>query len=293
MVYLSQPNLTFKDEIWQAHYDIAKCCKTNGEYDKAVEWIKKSIVVDDTRSESYCLLGDIYFQRQEYDIAVACYSSAIREIPSHVILFLSPYFYSQYPKDQLVLCYYYLGDFDNADMVCKDLINSNNGRDNRILNNLSWITKKTSATIFMTLGLTPEPVYGGMINDVGVGGVETTYLELSEELAKQGKNVLLFCTTDKPHIYKGVYYIPYTAINEYWNLNPDVIITSRWFDPFYVESKSKKIIWFQDAFFGIPSDKPDLFSKADSIICSSLWHRNYILERLGRSIKPNKLKILQ
>jgi len=292
MSYLQQPNLTFRDEIWQAHYDIAKCCKVDGEYDKALEWLKKSLTVDDRRSESYCLMGDLFFQRQEYDNAIVCYQSAIRAIPGDVILFLSVPHYSQYPKDQLVLCYYFAGQFNAAQDICKDLIAQTAGRNDRILNNLWWVTRKSATTIFMTLGLTPEPIYGGMINDIGVGGVETTYLELSEELAREGKNVFLFCTTKKAHIYKGVYYIPYEQIDEYWSLNPDIIITSRWFDPFYVESKSKKIIWFQDAFFGVPNDKPDLFSKADFIVCSSLWHRNYICERLGRSIKPEKLKII-
>jgi len=290
--YLNLPSLSFTDEVWQAHYDIACCYKINGEYDKAIKWLMKAIDVDEDRSEAYCLLGDLYFQRQEYNEAISWYKKAIRDIPQDVTLFLSPIYYSIYPKDQLVLCYYFSNNFDKAGEVCKDLISQLNGRDDRILNNLWWITKKNQSTIFMTLGNTPEPIYGGMINDTGVGGVETTYLELSEELTKSGKNVFLFCNTNEPHIYKGVYYIPFTQIDDYWKLNPDIIITSRWFDPFYVESSAKKIIWFQDAFFGLPEGKPDLFSKADLVICSSSWHKNYICERLGRSIKPEKLKVV-
>lgn len=290
--YLNLPDLTFRDEIWQAHYDISQCYKVLGEYEKASSWAIKAITVDNRRSEAFCLIGDLHFQRQEYDKAIICYQQAIHDIPNDVILFLSPTFYSHYPKDQLILCHYYSGEFDDADYVCKYLINETNGREDRIINNLWWITKKVKATIFMTLGYTPEPVYGGMINDVGVGGVETTYLELSEELARTGKNVFLFCNTSEAHIYKGVYYVPWEQINEYYKLDPDVIITSRWFDPFYEDTKAKKIIWFQDAFFGVPDDKPDLFSKADKVICSSEWHKNYICERLGRSISPNKLQVI-
>jgi glycosyltransferase involved in cell wall biosynthesis len=290
--YLSLPALSFMDEIWQAHYDIAQCYKSNGEYNKAIQWLQKAINVDESRSEAYCLLGDLYFQRQEYSEAIKHYQKAIHDIPLHVGLFLSPTYYSSYPNDQLILCYYFTGEFDQASNICKELIRQVNGRDNRILNNLWWITKKTNFTIFMTLGVTPEPIYGGMINDMGVGGVETTYLELSEELAKAGKNVFLFCNTTEPHIYKGVYYIPFTQINDYWKINPDIIITSRWFDPFYIENTAKKIIWFQDAFFGIPEGKPDLFTLADLVVCSSQWHKDYICERLGRAIKPEKLKII-
>jgi len=156
---------------------------------------------------------------------------------------------------------------------------------------MAWLRGKVSLTIFMTLGHTPEPVYGGMIDKIGVGGVETTYIELSAELAKLGHNVFLFCECEKEHKYKEVYYVPYQSLPDYICFNPDVIITSRWFDALYHEERSKKIIWLQDAHFADP-DRPDAFQKANAVICSSPWHRGYIAERFGHGIDAEKIKII-
>jgi glycosyltransferase involved in cell wall biosynthesis/lipopolysaccharide biosynthesis regulator YciM len=290
--YLSQPNISFKDEIWQTHYDLAACYKINGEYNKAIEWLNKSKLIDDRRSETDCLLGDIYFQQQDYKLAEFSYKQAIREIPKDVTLFLNPYFYGKYPKDQLMLCYYYLKQFDQSFNINKELIEEIKGRDNRILNNHFWILRNKKQNIFLTLGVTPEEIYGGLIDKQGVGGVETTYLELSKELANSGMNVFLFGFIKEPHIYENVYYIPYQDINDYWGLKPDVIISSRWFEPFYHEDYSKKIIWYQDAFFGLPNDYQEIFKKTSLIVCSSLWHKHYILERLCRLISKENLKII-
>lgn len=292
MKYLQLPHNGFKDERWQACYDIAACYKSNGEYNHAREWLRKARGIDSRRAEADCLLGDIAFREQDYETAIDKYRMAIHGIPDDVILFLHPQAYSSYPIDQLVLCHYYLGQFDQASAMCRMLVSNTGGRDQRILNNMWWCHSKERSVTFMTLGQTPEPIYGGMIENTGVGGVETTYLELSEELAAMGQDVFLFCTTDKAHIHKGVYYIPWQEIDAYWGLQPDIIISSRWFDPFYVEDKSKKIIWFQDAFFGLPDNHPDLFNRAHAVICSSPWHRDYICERLERGIAPDKLRVI-
>jgi len=292
--YLDIPENYFKDERWQAYYDGALCWKELGEYNKAFVWLDCAIQIDDRRAEAYNLKGLLYYNLQEYDKAIEWYEKAIRPIPEDVVLFLNPYEYELLPKDQLVLLYYKTKQFDKAEQICKEIVEKQTQEkqlDQRILNNLWWCRTKTRMKIFMTLGLTPEPIWGGIIDQQGVHGVETTYLEMSEEFVKQGHDVFLFCTTEREHIYKGVYYIPYQKINEYWNLQPDIIITSRWFDVLYKESLSKKIIWLQDAYFA-PPEQPDAFDRADLIVCSSEWHRQYIAQRYGEQIKAEKIRII-
>jgi SAM-dependent methyltransferase/glycosyltransferase involved in cell wall biosynthesis len=290
--YLDFPNNTYKDEIWQAHYDIACCYKSQGEYVQAVEWLNEAKAVDERRSEVDCLLGDIAMQQQNYIVAAKHYENAIRPLPRDVVLFMNPQMYKNYPMDQLVLCKYYQKDFSQSLEIVKSLVNETNGRDSRILNNMWWCYKEACPTVFMTLGRTPEPIYGGMLNDVGVGGVETTYIELSSELVKLGMNVFLFGNMNESHVYNGVYYVPFSELDEYISLNPDVVITSRWFEPFRKIKDAIKIIWFQDAFFGVPNDFPDLFTVADGVVCSSSWHSNYIMERLGRRLSVDKLSVV-
>jgi len=287
--YLDLPNNLFRDERWQAYFDGACCWKELGEYEKAKVWLECSLQIDNRRAESYNLLGLLMFNRQDYEKAIEYYTQAIRPIPEDVLLFLNPIEYDKYPKDQLVICYYNLKQYDKAEEINKQLITF--PYDQRLLNNLWWCRTKTQMKIFMALGNTPEPIYGGMIEKEGVHGVETTYLEMSEEFVKKGHDVFLFCKTEKAHIYNGVYFVPYQEIEEYFVLAPDVLITSRWFDVLYYENTSQKIIWLQDSYFA-PPERPDAFSRADLVVCSSAWHRDFIAEKYGEQINANKIRII-
>lgn len=286
--YLSiQPNW-FKDEKFDAAFNIAKCYKEEGDYEAATKWAKEALQIDNRRSEAYCFLGDLVFNKQNWKQAALFYEQALRPIPEDVGLFLNPYCYKTYPKDQLTICYYNMKEFKKAENINEslrqDLLPS---IDQRILNNLWWCRKFTHMKIFMCLGLTPEPLYGGMIKEVGVHGVETTYIELSAEFYKLGHEVFLFCSTDKEHVYEGVHYIPYEKINDYLSIEPDIIIASRWYDSFYLEANAKKILWLQDAYYADPQGRK-VFTDCHLYICSSPWHRDYTYQRFGHEINPKK-----
>jgi len=286
--YLSLPDNNYRDERWQACYDIAKAYKSTGDYEQAIDYCNQAITIDTRRAEVYCLLGDVFFSLQNYDKAAAQYITASSlPIPNDVVLFLSKKTYNEYPKDQLFMCYYKMKQYDKAKSVLEEIA----GTDHRLLNNLWWCRKETKQKIFMTLGVTPEPIWGGILDTQGVHGVETTYIEMAKEFSDIGHTVFLFCNTSQEHVYDGVYYIPYQNLNNYICLEPDVIITSRWFDAMYLESKSKKIVWLQDAHFADPNH-PDAFDKADAIVCSSLWHRCYIAQRFGEVVNSKKLHII-
>lgn len=296
--YLSQPTIFFRDEIWQSWYDIACCLKERGEYDQAFEALAGAKKVDPRRAEAYNLEGLMYYNRQDWELAIGCYKKALSlDFPEDVVLFINPREYKEVPADNISICYNALKQFGAGEKHC---IIANEGNvhfhNQRLLNNLWWFRVKTHMKIFLALGITPEKVYGGMIDKVGVGGVETTYIELAKDLSRMGHTVFLFCNCDDDHIYNGVYYIPYQKMETYTgfigeNIHPDVIITSRWFDSLYFENESIKIIWFQDAYFAEPN-RPDVFSKANGIVCSSKWHRNYIAERYSHGIKAEKIRII-
>ena len=290
--YLSLPNISFRDEIWQAWYDIAGAWKEEGEYDKAMEACDGAIAVDGRRAEPYNLKGAMYYNLQEWDKAIQCYEKAgSLPFPDDVVLFIDPREYSVVPYDNLAVCYDKIKKYDKA-QICLEKINGVLGvKDPRIVSNLEWVHRKVHMTVFLTLGFTPEPVYGGMLDEIGVGGVETTYIELANEMTKQGHTVFVFSQCNVPHKYDGVFYIPYTQVNEYLGLKPDIMITSRWFDSLYLEEGSKKIIWFQDAYFAEPT-MAGVFNRADAIVCSSPWHRQYIAHRYGHGIDAKKISII-
>lgn len=282
----------FRDEKWDAQYNIAKCWKAQGEYSKALVACENAEKIDSRRAEIYVFMGQILYELQEYEKAIECFEKAISmDIPEDVVLFLNPKEYFDIPADYLVLLYYKTKQYRKAEEIAEKLHYSKKNPDKRLLSNLNILRKETTKNIFFCLGNTPEGVYGGMIDDKGVGGVETTYLELPVEMTKLGHNVFVFCKCNDEHVYEHTYFIPYEKIEEYKHLNPDIIITSRWFEPLYMFPEAKKIIWAQDAHFSDPV-YPDAYDIMDKLVCSSLWHRHYIAERFGERIPKEKIQII-
>lgn len=287
--YLAVKNNNFIDERWQASYDIALLYKGLGEFDKMFEYCNLCEEIDNRRCEHINLMGRIHFDRHDYFEAIRLYEkSAARKIPQDVKLFLNPIEYTLNGKDQLVLSYYKNKQYDKAESVCVELSHTQKDWDRRILNNLWWCRARTNMNIFLTLGNTPEPIWGGILETQGVHGVETTYIELAKGLQKLGHNVFLFCNTEKFHVYDGVNYIPFKDYWDYIYLNPDVVITSRCFDIFSL-IKGKKILWLQDA---SPIERDYDFSKVDEVIVSSKWHADYLTTLVGERMPKGKLKII-
>jgi len=283
----------FKDERWQATIDIAINYLALGEYDLAIKWANKAIEVDCRRAESLNLLGSIAFKLENWEEAIGYYKQTLAlEIPEDVVLFFNRRAYKEIPLDMLSLIYSYTKEYRKGLEATKKLIEFNNTPDIRILENLNWYLNSNSMTIFMTLGKTPEPVYGGIIEEKGVGGVETTYVELGRTLTELGHNVYIFSECEEEHVYDGVNYLPFKDIVEV-DILPDVIISSRWFDSFFVEKfkDATKILWFQDAYFAEPREHT--FDLVNGIVCSSRWHYHYIKERYQRGVPKNKLNIIQ
>jgi glycosyltransferase involved in cell wall biosynthesis len=132
------------------------------------------------------------------------------------------------------------------------------------------------------------------LNEKGAGGLETAYIQLAEAFAKKKCTVFVFAKCEQSHVYNNVYWIPFQEFEVYCQqLVPDFLITSRWFDAMYQENlmTTKKIVWLHDAHFADPN-KPDAFTIADQVVCSSAWHRDYIAERYGEGILASKIKII-
>jgi glycosyltransferase involved in cell wall biosynthesis len=285
-------NTTFQDERWQAAHDIAICWKSQGEYDRALEACKVSKEIDPRRAETFVLAGQIQFDLQDYENSRIAFEHARSlPIPTDVMLFLNPLTHFEIPTDFLVLLADKQHDYRHGREMVESMIERLVVPDQRLVNNLTWLRKMESQLIFFTLGNTPEPVYGGMIEDKGVGGVETTYLELPIELAKLGHTVIVFCKCKEEQKYEDVYFVPFEKINDFKSWTPDVIVTSRWYDPFYLFPNAKKIIWMQDAHFADPL-KSDVYQICNTVVCSSRWHRQYIAERTGQGLDAKKIHIV-
>jgi glycosyltransferase involved in cell wall biosynthesis len=83
------------------------------------------------------------------------------------------------------------------------------------------------------------------------------------------------------------YYLPHTDIPP--DLQPDLVIATRWFEPFTIFPAAKRIVWLQDAWF---ADCAETLAAAHSAVVSSPWHRTYVLQRYGHSARPDRLHVI-
>lgn len=283
---------TFRDERWQAAHDAGECWKGLGEHKRAREAWEHATRIDPRRAEAWTALGQLWFDEQRWEDAERMFARAASlPLPADVILFLNPRYYREIPADYLALCRDKRHDYGGALAIWQDMAARSPKPDARLINNIRCMRQNARRKIFFTLGHTPEPVRGGMLDEQGVGGVETTYLELPDVLAGLGHEVFVFCRTDHEHAHGGVRFIPYSELGRYESLEPDVVVTSRWFEPLYQFPQAKRIIWLQDAHFADPA-RPDAWSVADRVVCSSPWHRSYIANRYGQGIDARKLRVL-
>lgn len=287
--YLNR-NGAYRDERWQAAYDAALCLKAQGEHDQAREFLDIAVSVDPRRAEAWLLLGDLEAALQDWDSALASYQKAAKlKLPSDVLLFVDPSAYNGRAKLAVAKCLEKLKRYREAEYLYRE---ANPAKPDRaIISTLERLHDRQRLKWFFALGPTPEPLSGPMIETQGLGGVETTYIELPTELARLGHEVFVFCACDREHVFRGVRYLPYHSLNAYAALGPDVVVSSRWFEPLHLSPRAKSIVWLQDAHFANPA-YPDIWQTADQIIVSSEWHRTYTAERLGEALAPGRLKII-
>ena len=172
----------------------------------------------------------------------------------------------------------------------RGLVGARAGTD-RLRDNAWWYRRRARRLWFFALGHTPEPVYGSMLERIGAGGVETTYIELPKALQALGQECFVFCRCAAEHVVDGVRFVPWERMAEYCDLNPDVLVTSRWLDPLYwpALAGAKKILWLQDAYFADPGRA---FEVVDRVVVSSPWHRDYTVQRYGHGIDAGKLHVI-
>ena len=270
------------DERWQACYDLALCWRELGEWEQARAACQRALAIDLRRAEIAGLIGRLHYEAREWREAVAYLRQAAgAEIPEDVILFLDPREYREIPADFLALSLHHLGEHEEA-VRWGELAVAWSGRagTDRLRDNAWWYRRRARRLWFFALGQTPEPVYGSMLETIGAGGVETTYVELPKALQALGQECFVFARCEQEHVVDGVRFVPWERMAAYTDLNPDVLVTSRWFEPLTwpALAGAKKMLWLQDAYFADPGRA---FEVVDRVVVSSPWHRDYTVQRYG------------
>lgn len=269
---------TWRDERYQCCLDIAECLLAEGEFQQALEWCERAVLEDERRAEAFVTAGRIHYMREDWVQALRSFEAALqRKPPEDVLLFLRLQDYLELPLDYLTIIYDKLGRHDLSLAAARKLCEIDGYKDERRFRNLQYFTRKNTCTWFFALGHTPERL-------APFGGVETTYIELPKALAAMGRRVFVFARVEREFVRDGVYFVPYANIRAYRDLRPDILVASRWFEPYAEIPARKRILWLQDAHY---PDAPH--GIVERVVVSSHWHRDY---SILRGIPPQKLRVI-
>lgn len=292
--YLNIPGNTFTDEkIWSV-YMCAQSYYNLGEPQLALKVLDIGIGLDARRAELFYYKGFIHYYLENWDEAIKYFERATKcIIPNNVIGFMEKDKYFEKPLDYLGICYYKIGDWENAHR-CTVLLNTKlQDSDSRISQNLISFGRKVRSKIAMYMGWFHEPIYGGMLEERGLYGVESTYIQLAESFAKIGFEPYIFVTTTQKHNHKGVQYIPYEEFPEYVkNSAFEVILTSRHEAIFDNIEKAQKILWIQDLQTHRMGEERKYAHGQNHTIVSTNFHKDYLFKNFPHQIGKDNISVI-
>ena len=276
--YLDMAEATFKDEKLWSTYMLSQAYYKIGEVEMALAVLDKGISIDPHRAELYYQKGYISYYLQEWQVAADWFKLALKcEVPKNVVGFLEKDKYEDLPLDYLAICEFQLKNWDRAHELSKRLNNIRDNKDDRIKGNIEIFGKKSKMKIAMYMGYFFEPIYGGMLEEQGLGGVETTYIELARSFAKLGFEPYVFVSTTENHTHKGVHYVNYQEFDEYVKHHKfETYITSRHEYIFDRIEGGLKILWIQDINTFRMSEEQKAPHGQNKIVVSTNYHKNFL-----------------
>lgn len=275
----------FRDEDFQAAFDIGRAWIALGEPRHAMNAMNRCHAIDPRRVEARNAQAVLKYILGEVEEATAMFRELRgKKVPPDVVLFVDKRDYDFVPDDYLALCLGAMRQYEEAAAVLGELV-KRYPKDKRVAFNLGWYKERLQAPMFFYLGDTPEDVYGGILEKRGVGGVETAYIQLTKHLAALGRDVYFFCNTEKMHEWEGVQYIPWQQYPDYIKLKPRVIVSSRDWSVFGTVPEARPIAWLQDSALGDMS-----VMNQWPVIVSSKWHSMYLTTQFG--VQQGNIKVI-
>jgi glycosyltransferase involved in cell wall biosynthesis len=250
--------------------------------------------LDQHRAEFWTIIGDSYIKLKKIKEAIPFFAAAMKCEPSGMpgATFSAPIFSfaetsTKYPRNQLIRCYFNLGQLDNAKEVAEETQKLYpNHETEQILNELKKIDEVSNGykaaidceDIVFTCPPTgmfdwDEEIY----KTKGMGGSETACIEMAKNLKKlTGRNVIVFNNRQKSlKAESGVEYRPASEVNEYMSkLKPKIHIAWR---HNLKCTNAKTYLWCHDLYTpGVESQQ-----NFDKHICLSPFHKRYVSAMQG------------
>jgi glycosyltransferase involved in cell wall biosynthesis len=277
----------FDDEINWSYYNLSNFYIKIAEYDQAMEIVDEAIKRFPYRGENIYNKARIYYSIQDWDNAIIWFNFLLQMEKPKVLAFLD----SNVHNKEVIREYISMIQFKQFKFLDSlETLSQIENKKHYLINNEKLIKNKSKLKIAMYTGGFVIDINGGMLDNEGIYGTETAYLELAESLAKTNDEVYLFTETQIDHTYKNVKIINYKKYAYYLNeVNFDIIINSR-YDIFNTEIPNNplKILWMHDLFVDENVDKFNF----DYIICSTEWHKKFLLSKFHNKIESDKIYVI-
>jgi glycosyltransferase involved in cell wall biosynthesis len=189
-------------------YNAAVMCDLLGERTSAKEVLINTLQIKPDFPEAHFYLGKIYFQTQEYQIALNHFRETIRYDINHS----QAYQYYQQCAEKL---------------------------------NIEIFDSKTDLVFYIIGG---RPFHDKTLETEGIGGSESALIYVSRELAALGYRIKVFTNCDNPGIYNNIAYFDLVDFYLYCHFNTlPILIAVRSVKPFELQINAKvKILWIHD-----------------------------------------------
>lgn len=262
----------------------------------AIRIANQGLMLDPHKAEYWICIGDSYLRLGKINEAIPFFSAAMRCKPMGMpgAAFASPIFSfaetsTSYPRNQLIRCYFNLGDLGKAKEIAEETVKLfPNEETSKILEEITKLEKITTgyktAIECEDIVITCPPV--GMYEwdeeiykTKGMGGSETACIEMAAQLKKRtGRNVIVFNNRASRLVASsGVEYRPSSEVNDYMSVKkPKMHIAWR---HNLKCTDAKTYLWCHDLYTpGVESSQ-----NFDKHICLSNFHKNYVMSMQGLS----------
>jgi glycosyltransferase involved in cell wall biosynthesis len=274
---------TYAEEKGLAHLQLGRIAETDGRINDAVAHYATSSVIF-PKPEAFFGLARLAYHREDMEECIRQHEKGrIAILTTKDLLHSKPVDRFHFPAIWASRAYLRLGNLTRAERLVKEGL-AIAPRDIQLRAISDVITrkiarKKKSLSIIFHTSKSLERWNAKTPLTTGIGGSETAVVMISQQLAKRGHQVTVYCDCEGINgTFDNVQYVPFDRF-EPKTSSSDVFITSRRAGTLVehdIQAKLK-ILWMHDNHAGTPTfDMSKALLAPDKIFCVSQWHKQYV-----------------
>lgn len=259
----------------------------------AVQLCQQGLILEPTRAEFYCIIGDAYCKMGKLKEALPYFSAAESCIkaatgPYAEAIYKFDHCYSELPKINKAKIYFNLGDLDRAqEEAQKAWIMHGANEAKAMLDEMAKIRPlvqvdgertETTDIVFTCPPQNAYPFDEVIYEKKGMGGSETALIEMARLLKQKrpDRRVIVFNPRESELVApSGVEYLPATQVNEYFSkLKPAVNIA--WRHNIKL-THAKTYLWCHD----LVTQGVEYAQNFDKMLCLTPFHKDYVMACQG------------